>query len=85
MAASPVDRIQGPHMATLDITTSKNLNLYNKKQFALPEKDRYDLTTSKCTDLYKELENVLFIFGFEEAFMIVTSRYPKNHPVNSRT
>ena len=31
MAASPVDGIQGPHMVTLDITTSKNLNLYNKK------------------------------------------------------
>ena len=48
--AAPVDGIQDPYLATLELSTYEQLKLYNKKISGLPESDRYDLTRSKWTD-----------------------------------
>ena len=75
MSAEPVDGIQYPYLATLYLTTSENIKLYNETIFGLPESNRYDLTISKWTGFYQELEDDLFIFGFKAAVLIVASIY----------
>ena len=63
--AAPVDRIQGPYLATLEFSTSEHLKLYNKAIVGLPESDRYDITISKRTDFYQELEETVSSFVFK--------------------
>ena len=45
--AAPVDGFQDPCLATLDLSTSEHLKLYNKAIVGIPESDRYYLTRSK--------------------------------------
>ena len=73
--AEQVNGIREPYLAALNISTSKHLKLYNKAIFGLPQSDRYDLTISKWTDFYKELEDVVSKFGFKTSVLIVTDRY----------
>ena len=72
--SAPVDGLQKPYLDTLDLSTSKHLKLYNKAIFGLPESDRYDLTRSKRTDFYQELEDGVSKFGFKSEFLIFTDR-----------
>ena len=51
----PVDGLQEPYLATLDLTTLENINIYNKKFFGLTKSHRYNLTRSKWTGFYQEL------------------------------
>ena len=44
---APADVIQDPYLAIINLSTSKNIKLYNKEIFGLPESDRYNLTRSK--------------------------------------
>ena len=62
MASSPDDGLQDLYLDTLDITISENLNIYNKSIVGLPESNRYDITRSKWTDSYQELEDYVFTF-----------------------
>ena len=78
--AAQEDRLQDPYLAILYLSTSEHLNLYNKAIFGLPESDRYDLTRSKWTDSYQELEDAVSIFGFKPAVLIVTSSYGGYEP-----
>ena len=52
-APATVDGLQDPYLATIELSTSENLKLYNKAILRLPESDRYDLTRSKRTDFYQ--------------------------------
>ena len=69
--AAPVDCIQDPYLEILDLTTSENLKLYKKAIFGLPESDKYDLTRSKWTDFYQELEDSISTFGLKAEVLIV--------------
>ena len=80
MASAPDDGFQYPYLATLDLSISEHLNLYNKAIFGLPEMDRYDLTRSKWTEFYQELEDYVSTFGFNTPVLIVTSRYGGHVP-----
>ena len=51
--ATPADGLQDPYLATLNISTSENIKLYNKAIVGLTESDRYDLTRSKWTVIYQ--------------------------------
>ena len=75
-----VERLQDPYLATIYLSISEILKLYNKAIVGLPESDRYDLTRSKWTDFYQELENSVSTFGFKSAVLIVTSRYAGHSP-----
>ena len=72
MAAA--DSIQDPNLFILNISTSEHLKLYNKAIVGMSEIDRYDLTISKWTDFYQELEDAVFTFGFKAAVLVVTTR-----------
>ena len=37
--------------------------------------DKYDLTISKWTEFYQELDDSVSTFGFKVAILIVTARY----------
>ena len=63
--AAQVDGSQDPYLATIDLSMSEQLYLYNKTIVGLPESDIYDLTRSKWTDFYQELEDAVSIFGFK--------------------
>ena len=78
--AAPADGIQDPHLSIIDIYTSEHIKLYNKAIVGLIESNRYDLTRSKWTDSYQELENDVSIFGLNAAVFIVTSRYGVHVP-----
>ena len=78
--ASPVDGLQESCLATVDLSTSEHLNFHNKAIVGIVESDRYDLTTSKWTYLYRELEDAVSIFGFKSAVLIVTSRDADHAP-----
>ena len=80
LVSVPVDGIQDPYLATLDLSTSENLNIYNKAIFGLPESDRYDLTRFKCTDFYQELEDDVSTFGFKLSVLVVTDTDAGNAP-----
>ena len=71
--AAPVEGIQDPYLATLYLSTSENLKLYNKAIFGLPESDRCDITRYNWTNLYQELEDAVSTFGFKTAYHIVTA------------
>ena len=73
MAAA--DSIQDPNLFILNISTSEHLKLYNKAIVGMSEIDRYDLTISKWTDFYQELEDAVFTFGFKSEVLILISRY----------
>ena len=75
-----VDGLQEPYLYTLDLSTSKHLKIYNKAIIGIPESDRYDITRSKWTDFYQELEDSVFTFGFKSAVLIVTERYSIHVP-----
>ena len=47
--AAPSGGIQEPYMATLNLTTSENLKLYNKSIIGLTESDRDYITKSTWT------------------------------------
>ena len=81
MARAPVEGIHDPYLAIIDINTPEHLKLCNKKIGGLPESDRYDLTRSKWTDFYRELEDSVFIFLFKAEFMIVTDRDLNQTPI----
>ena len=51
--SEPVDGLQDPYLATLDMATSEHLKIYNKKIVGIPESERYDLTRYKWTDFYQ--------------------------------
>ena len=53
--AAPVEGLQDPYLAALELFTSEHLKLYNKAIFDVPESDRYDITRSKWTGFYQEL------------------------------
>ena len=76
----PVDGIQYPYLYTLDISTSEHLKLHNKSIVGMPESDGYDLTKSKWTDFYQELEDAVSTFGFKSSVLIVASRYAGHAP-----
>ena len=63
--AAQVDGSQDHYLATIDLSMSEQLYLYNKTIVGLPESDIYDLTRSKWTDFYQELEDAVSIFGFK--------------------
>ena len=46
MAASPADGIQDPYLATLYLSASDHIKLYNKAIVGIPESDRYEFTRS---------------------------------------
>ena len=73
--AAPVDRLQDPYLATLDLSISEHLTLYNKSIVGLTESDRYDITRSKWNELYQELEDAVSTFGFKSVVLIVKTRY----------
>ena len=78
--AAPAGGIQDRYLATLNLTTSEHINIYNKEIIGLPENDRYDLTRYKLTEFYQEWENSVSTFGLKAAFEIVTYRYVKHAP-----
>ena len=80
ISAELADGLQDPYLNTLDISTSENLKLYNKEIVGLTESERYDLTRSKWTDFYQELEDAISIFWFKAAILIVTDRYALQIP-----
>ena len=49
---APVDGIQNPYLATLNLSTSEHLKLYKKAIIRLRESNRYDLNIYKWTDFY---------------------------------
>ena len=73
IVAAPADGIQDPYLAILNLTTSEYLKLYNKEIIELPESDRYDLTRSKWTDFYQELEDAVSTFGLKIAVQMFTA------------
>ena len=48
-----VGGLQDSYLDTINISTSENLNFYNKAIVGIPESDRYDLTRSKWTVFYQ--------------------------------
>ena len=72
--AEPVDGIQEPYPDIIYISASEHLKLYKKAIYGLPESNRYDMTRSKWTDFYQELEDDVYTFGYKAAVMIVTTR-----------
>ena len=58
------DSLQDPYPATMDLNNSEHLKFYNKAITELSERYRYDLTISKWTDFYQELEDAVATFGF---------------------
>ena len=83
MTDAPVDRVQDPHLTTIDLATPEHIKLHNKGIVGLPESDRYDLTKSKWTNFYQQLEDDVLKFGFKEAVMVVTYRYLNQAPTES--
>ena len=73
-------RLQDPCLSTLNLATSKHLKLYNKAIVRLLERYRYDLTRSKWTDFYQELEDDVPKFLFKEVAMILTAIYVSHEP-----
>ena len=71
---SLVERLQDPYLDTIELSTYEHLNIYNKGIVGLPESDNYDLTRSKWTNFYQELEDDVSTFGFKSAVLIVTAR-----------
>ena len=63
--AALADGIQDPYLTILNFYTSEHLKLYNKAIVGLPESDRYDITISKRTDFYQELEETVSSFVFK--------------------
>ena len=61
--AEPVNGLQDPYLATLEISTSEHFNIYNKAIVGLPESDRYDLTVAHCTT--RTLETIDNQFAIE--------------------
>ena len=58
-----------------------NISSSKTRQFwGLPENYRYDITRSKWTGFYQELEYDVSTFGFKSAVFIVTSIYGDNSP-----
>ena len=80
MASSTVDELQDPYLDALDITTLEHLNIYNNTIVGQPEGDRYDVTISKWTKFYQELEYDVLIFWFKAEILIVTSIYLNQAP-----
>ena len=69
-----MEGLQDLYLDTIDLLTPENINLYNKEIVGLPESDRYDLTRSKCTEFYQELEDSISTFRFKSAVLIVIGR-----------
>ena len=67
------DEIQDPYLGILDLSTSEILKIYNKAIVGLPESDRFDLTRTKWTDFYQELEDDVSTFLLKVAVFFVTS------------
>ena len=78
------DSLQDPYLDKLDLKTSENLKLYNKAINVISESDRYDLTRSKWTYFYQELEDDVFTFGYNSALQVVIERDPVNVPTESK-
>ena len=70
-----LDGLQDPYQATLKFSNSEHHKLYNQAIFGIPESDRYDLTRSKCTGFYQELDDDVFIFGFRAKVFIMIDIY----------
>ena len=77
---APVDGIQDPYLAILDIPTSEHLKLYNKEFVGIPKSDRYDLNRYKWTEFYQELKYAVSKFGLKAAVIIVMDRYGVHIP-----
>ena len=65
MEAAPDNGIQDPQLATLYIYTYEHIKIYKKANFEITESDRYDLTISKWTVFYQELEDTVSTLGFK--------------------
>ena len=63
--------IKFPYLSILYLATSEHLKLYKKSTFCRTESDNYDLTRSKWTEFYQELEDDVSKFGFKAAVLIV--------------
>ena len=83
--AAPVYGIQDPYLANIDPSTSEHVKLYKKSIFGLPESESCDLTRSKWTDFYQQLEDDVSTFGFKSAVLIVTSRVAGHAPTEVKT
>ena len=64
---------QDPYLATLDISTSEHLKLYNKLFLGIPENARYALTRYKFTEFYQEMVDAVSKFVFKSALHIITA------------
>ena len=69
-----VDEFQSIHLATIYLTTLEIIKLYNKATLEFPKKDRYDLTISKSTGFYQELEDAVSTFRPTTIAQVVTAR-----------
>ena len=78
MASS--DSLQYPYLDTLYLNTSEHLKIYKNSITGLSERDRYDLTSSKCTYFYQDLEDFVAKFGFNAEVKVVTEKYSGNIP-----
>ena len=75
-----VDELQDSYLANLYIYISEHLKIYDKSIVGRPESHWYDLTRSKWTDFYQELEDAISIFWFKAAILIVTDIYALHLP-----
>ena len=80
MTAAPDNDIHNPYLSTLYLSTSEHIKFYNKEIVGIPESDRYNLTISKWTEFYQELEDAVSIFGWKSAVLIVTAKDAHNAP-----
>ena len=78
-------RIHYPYLATINLYTSEHVKLYNKAIVGLPESDRYDITISKRTDFYQEMEETVSTFVFKSSVLIVTDIYTVHATTEKRT
>ena len=67
------DGKQDPYMDTIYLKTLEHMKFYNKDIFGLTGDGMCDLTTSKWTYFYQELEDAVSTFGFKTAYHIVTA------------
>ena len=78
--AAPAEELRYPYLEILDIFTFEHCKFYNKAIVWIPESDRYDITISKWTEFYQELEDAVSTFVFKSAVFVVTSRYGGHVP-----
>ena len=82
--ASPVDGIQYPYLANIDLYKYEHLKIYKKSIVGIPESYRYDLTRYKLTKFYQELEDDVCTFIFKSNVLIVIDRDTDHAPIYSK-